>query len=316
MKWHPDKNPDKKEVAERKFKEISEAYDVLSDPEKRAIYDQYGEEGFKMGAGAGGAGNGFGGGMPGAGFHHRSAEDIFAEIFGRGGFGGPNFMDFMGGGGFGGPGGPPHFGGGGFQGANGHHHHHHGGHHQRRLKKDGAIEMKLGCSLEELYLGTQRRMKISRKKYDQATGATRLVPELLTIDVKPGWKKGTKITFQEKGDERPGHIPADIVFVVDEKPHTTFKRDGNDLVYVVRLPLRDALCGTTVELQSLDGRVLRIPVQDVADPQREKVVAGEGMPITKAPGTRGNLRIKFEVLYPQRLSDEQKAALRDILPAH
>jgi len=139
---------------------------------------------------------------------------------------------------------------------------------------------------------------------------------VVQIDVKPGWKGGTKITFNGKGDVRPGRLPADVVFTITEKNHATFVRSGNDLVCTHRVPLRDALCGTTVEVVTLDGRVLRVPVTEIITPHQEKAVAGEGMPINKSPGTRGNLRIKFEVLFPSQLNATQKQALRDVLPAH
>lgn len=191
----------------------------------------------------------------------------------------------------------------------------HGGHgHQhRRPKKDAAHEMELQCTLEDLYKGTMRRMKISRKRVD-ATGQPRQEAEILEINVRPGWKSGTKITFQEKGDENLGRIAADIVFVLKEKAHPTFKRDGNDLIYTHRLPLSEALCGTVIQLQTLDGRPLSIPIQEVISPQTEKVVAGEGMPVTKHPGQKGNLRLRFEVLFPRQLNDGQKAMLRQVLP--
>lgn len=278
---------------------------MLSDPQKRQIYDQYGEEGLKDGFFPGGGGGGGGGGT--AGFHPRAAEDIFAELFGRGGFGG-----FPGGGGgsFHASGMEDIFGGGGGFGG-----HRMNGGGPRRPKKDATHEMKLPCTLEELYTGSCRKMKISRRRIDPSTKVARQESEILSVDVRPGWKKGTKITFQEKGDEHPGRIPADIAFVVDEKRHPTFTRDGNDLVHVHRVPLREALTGTVVELQTLDNRMLRIPVNEIVKPSMQKVVAGEGMPISKSGG-KGNLRIKFEVLFPSQLSTDQKEALKAALPAH
>ena len=78
----------------------------------------------------------------------------------------------------------------------------------------------------------------------------------------------------------------------------------------------EALCGTMVQLQTLDGRALSVPVHEVASPSAEKVVPGEGMPLTKHPGQRGNLRIRFEVLFPRQLNDGQRAILRQVLPTH
>ncbi|KAF8400745.1 hypothetical protein HHK36_014045 [Tetracentron sinense] len=319
MKWHPDKNPNSKKEAEAKFKQISEAYEVLSDPQKRAVYDQYGEEGLKgippPGTGSSGGfpfGNGNSGGVNG--FNPRNAEDIFAEFFGNSPFGfgsaGPGkSMRFQsdGGGIFGG------FGGSGFG----------GGDNVFRTYSEGTsgggvprkpppVESKLLCSLEELYTGSTRKMKISRNVVD-ANG--RLIPEseILTIDVKPGWKKGTKITFPDKGNEQVNQLPADLVFVIDEKPHDIYKRDGNDIVVSQKVSLAEALAGTTVNLTMLDGRNLTFPVSDIVSPGYELVIANEGMPIVKEKGKRGDLRIKFDVKFPSRLTSEQRAGLNRIL---
>ncbi|KAH7425070.1 hypothetical protein KP509_11G038300 [Ceratopteris richardii] len=176
-------------------------------------------------------------------------------------------------------------------------------------RKAPPVESKLPCSLEELYTGSSRKMKISRNIAD-ASGKTLPIEEILTIDVKPGWKKGTKITFPEKGHEQPNVIPADLVFVIDEKPHDVFKRDGNDLVVTHKVPLVDALTGTTVSVTTLDGRTLTIPINEVISPGYEKVVPKEGMPIPKEPGKKGNLRIKFDIKFPNRLTTEQKAGVK------
>lgn len=139
------------------------------------------------------------------------------------------------------------------------------------------------------------------------------IDEILTIDVKPGWKKGTKITFPEKGNEQAGVVPADLVFVVDERPHNTFKRDGNDLIVGHKISLVEALTGCTISLHTLDGRMLNIPFSDVIYPGYEKVVPKEGMPIAKEAGRRGNLRIKFDIKFPIRLSSDQKNGIKKLL---
>nr|POF08045.1 dnaj like subfamily b member 13 [Quercus suber] len=136
------------------------------------------------------------------------------------------------------------------------------------------------------------------------------VEEILTIEIKPGWKKGTKITFPEKGNELPNVLPADLVFIIDEKPHSTFTRDGNDLVVTQTISLVEALTGYTVRLTTLDGRSLTIPINNVIHPDYEEVVPKEGMPIPKDPSKRGNLRIKFKIKFPTRLTDEQKSGIK------
>ncbi|KAI8543486.1 hypothetical protein RHMOL_Rhmol08G0222000 [Rhododendron molle] len=141
----------------------------------------------------------------------------------------------------------------------------------------------------------------------------RNVEEILTIEIKPGWKKGTKITFPDKGNQEPGVIPADLIFVVDEKPHAVFMRDGNDLVLNQEISLVEALTGKTLELTTLDGRNIIIPITEIVKPGYEVIVSNEGMPISKEPRRKGNLRIKFDVKYPSRLTTEQKSDLKRVL---
>ncbi|XP_073146473.1 uncharacterized protein [Henckelia pumila] len=309
MKWHPDKNPNNKKDAEAKFKQISEAYDVLSDPQRRQVYDQFGEEGLKGQVPPPGAGgfSGDAGGPTTFRFNPRHADDIFSEFFGFSTpFGGatdmgggsrlpsgfPRHMEEIfasfrnSAGGEGGSGGVP--------------------------RKAAAIERMLPCSLEDLYKGTSKKMKISRDVVD-ANGRPCTVEEILTIEIKPGWKKGTKITFPEKGNEQRGVIPSDLVFIIDEKPHNLFKRDGNDLIFTQKISLVEALTGFTVQVTTLDGRNLTIPVNNIVSPAYEEVVKGEGMPIPKEPGKKGNLRIKFNIKFPSRLTSEQKNGIKRLL---
>lgn len=312
MKWHPDKNPNNKKEAEAKFKQISEAYEVLSDPQKRAIYDQYGEEGLKGQVPtpeAGGAGFTNGGGPNVFRFNPRNAEDIFAEFFGEaappfGGMGGMGrkgarspFGDSM----FGGFGGESMFRS--FSEAGG---------SSAGPRKAPPVENKLHCTLEELYNGSTRKMKIYRNVVDGA-GKTTSVEEILTIEVKPGWKKGTKITFPEKGNGQPNVVPADLVFIIEEKPHDTFRRDGNDLIFTSKISLVEALTGCTVTVTTLDGRTLTVPCNEIISPSYEKIMPKEGMPIAKEPGKKGNLRIRFDIRFPTRLSSEQKTGIKRLL---
>ncbi|KAF8408041.1 hypothetical protein HHK36_007181 [Tetracentron sinense] len=285
MRWHPDKNPSNKKEAEAKFKQISEAYDVLSDPQKRQIYDLYGEEALKFDQVSPSSSGPNPNPNPSFRFNPRDAEDIFAEFFGGSDGGGRSRV----------------FGEGYFRNVG-----------NQPPRKAPAIENKFPCSLEDLYKGSKKKMKISRTVPD-AHGKPRTVEEILAIDIKPGWKKGTKITFPEKGNQEPGIIPADLVFVVDEKPHAVYKRDGNDLVVNQRISLLDALTGKILNLTTLDGRNLPVPVTDIIRPGYEVVIPSEGMPISKELGKKGNLRIKFDIKFPSRLTAEQKSDLQRVL---
>lgn len=136
------------------------------------------------------------------------------------------------------------------------------------------------------------------------------VEEILTINVKPGWKKGTRITFEEKGNVQQNVKPADVVFIVDEKPHSVFTRDGNDLIVTRTITLGEALKGYTVRLTTLDGRILNIPIDNVIHPNYEMTVPREGMPIQNEPSKRGKLTIKFNIKFPTSLTAEQKAGIK------
>ncbi|KAI3988883.1 hypothetical protein MKX01_016454 [Papaver californicum] len=155
-------------------------------------------------------------------------------------------------------------------------------------------------------------MKISREVTD-SSGRPTTAEEILTIVIKPGWKKGTKITFPEKGNEQRGMIPADLVFIIDEKPHNLFKRDSNDLIVSMKVSLVEALTGYTAQITTLDGRSLTIPVTSVITPTHEEVVKGEGMPIPKDPSKKGNLRVKFNIKFPAVLTPEQKTGIKRLL---
>jgi len=280
LKNHPEKTPND-QVAHEKFIQVSEAYDVLSDPRKRAVYDQFGEEGLKSGVPAG---SGAAGAWTQGYTFHGNAEKVFREFFG----GDNPFQEF-------------------YDRVDGDMHMGFGGLHGRGAKKqDPAIERELALSLQEVYHGCTKKMKISRRVMNDDGHTSSIRDKILTITVKKGWKPGTRITFPEEGDQGPNNVPADIVFIVKDKPHSRFRRSGVDLVYTAPVPLGKALTGCTVEINTLDDRILNVPINDIIRPGYTKRVPGEGMPITTDPTTRGDLVIEFDIEFPTSLSPARK----------
>eukprot|EP00879_Flechtneria_rotunda_P029304 GHRR01031648.1.p1 GENE.GHRR01031648.1~~GHRR01031648.1.p1 ORF type:complete len:152 (-),score=38.88 GHRR01031648.1:294-749(-) len=127
---------------------------------------------------------------------------------------------------------------------------------------------------------------------------------------------GTRITFSGKGDElAPGGPAADLVFVVKQTPHPQFDRKGNDLYTSVKLPLVSALTGGKASVRTPDGRNLTLVVKPPVSPGKQEIVVGEGMPISKEAGKKGDLHVKYDVVFPTRLTEQQKEQLRTVLPA-
>ncbi|PAA66066.1 hypothetical protein BOX15_Mlig016125g3 [Macrostomum lignano] len=286
LKYHPQKNAE--ESAKEKFLQIAEAYDVLSDNRKRAVYDQFGEEGLKAGVPHGF--NRSGAHTEGYTFHGDPLR-VFLEFFGNDN----PFREF-------------------FDRVDGDMHMSFGGLHGRgQKKKDEPIERDLVVSLEEIFHGCVKKMKIARRVMNEDGHTSSVREKILTIVVKRGWRQGTKITFPEEGDQGPNNVPADIVFVVKDKPHPRFRREGSDLIYTADIPLGRALTSYTVNITTLDDRVLHIPITDIVHPTFVKTVPGEGMPLPENPAQKGDLHIRFNVQFPTKLSAEQRKAIADVL---
>ncbi|PRP80476.1 hypothetical protein PROFUN_11698 [Planoprotostelium fungivorum] len=310
LQWHPDRNINNKEQAEVKFKEISEAYEVLIDKNKKEMYDLYGEEGLKGQPPPQNKPQNFSfGADPFRGqnnYTHRytpsSADDIFAQFFQNmagGGMGGFSRSPFMNGG--------PHF----------NPHHRFSGaktEHNRfyqyeprythteeeepptpmKAGKGEPIQGNLICSLEELYLGTTKNVKMTKNIKD-SSGRSVKTEKVFTIEVKKGWKEGTKITFPREGDIRPGEEPSDVVFYVKERMHEEYERHDNDLHLKIKIDLVDALRGRDTQISTLDGRKLKITSEGVITPQTRIVKKGE----------KGDLILTYDILFPAKMTEEQ-----------
>lgn len=118
----------------------------------------------------------------------------------------------------------------------------------------------------------------------------------MKIQVKPGWRKGTKVTFEGKGNEKLGYLPADIIFIIDEGKHPLFTREGDDLEIGVEIPLVKALTGCSNPIPLLVGDKMTLSYEDFIYPGYEKIIRGQGMPHRKDQARRGNLKKKLSSL--------------------
>ena len=333
VKYHPDKNPGDKE-AEEKFKEAAEAYDVLSNPDKRARYDQFGHAGMEGGAG------GYGGGGFGGGF---TMEDIFR-----------NFGDIFGGhfgGGFGG------FGGGGSRSG-------------RKVNRGSDLRVKVRLSLKEIAEGCTKRIKITKQiACDQCGGSgakdsnsystcpncngagytietvnsffgraqtQRVCPtcggegkvitspcskcrgegvvrgeEVVEIRIPAGVAEGMQLSVSGKGNAaRHGGISGDLLVVIEEEPNDLLIRDGSDLLHNLKIPVTTAILGGEVEVPTIDSKA-RIKI--AAGTQAGKVLRlkGKGLPELNGYG-RGDILVIVDIVIPTKLTSEEKKLLEKL----
>ncbi len=327
IKYHPDKNPDDK-AAEEKFKEAAEAYEVLSNAEKRQRYDQFGH------AGVGGAagGGGFGGGM--------NMEDIFSH-----------FGDIFGG----------HFGGGGFGGGRSS-----GGRRvmrgsnlrikvklnlqeiakgvEKKLKvnkfvscntchgsgaKNGQVNTCKQCNgsgtqvkVQQTFLGAMQTQttcsacngegKVVKDKCNTCHGDGIVrAEEVISVNIPAGVAEGMQLSVSGKGNAAPrGGINGDLLVLIEEEEHELLKRDGGNLFYDCYINFVDAALGTSVEIPTVDGKV-KIKID--AGTQSGKVLRlkNKGLPDVNSYG-HGDLLVNINIWTPQNLSSEEKKILEGL----
>ncbi|XCN73094.1 MAG: DnaJ C-terminal domain-containing protein [Candidatus Electrothrix aestuarii] len=286
VQYHPDKNPDNKE-AEAKFKEISEAYAVLSDEKKRQEYDTYGSAGFQQ---------------------RYSQEDIFRNFdlndilnqFGFGGGGGGGRTTFRFGGQNSGGGNPFDFfnqaGGGAHGGGCA------GGGCRPKPTKGQDQTYELAISLEDVLHGAEKNISLRRD------GGT----QNISVKVPKGIESGKRLRLSGKGAPSPtGGPPGDLYLKVTVQPHGMFTRDGDNLVTEKKVSFSQACLGTSVEVSSLDGRKFMLKVPAGVQQEAKLRIKGHGLP-SGPIGERGNIYVKVLIEVPKQLSPEQEAAIQKL----
>lgn len=332
IKYHPDKNPGDKE-AEEKFKEAAEAYDVLSTPEKRQRYDQFGH------AGVDGNGGGFGG-FGGFGGGGMSMEDIFSA-----------FGDIFGGGSFGGFGG---FGGGRSSG--------------RRVNKGSDLRIKVKVTLQDVAHGKETKVKLKKLvacPHCKGTGAkdgsayttcttcngsghvtrqqqsffglmqtTAVCPdcqgegkiikdkcthcggdgveqgeEVISISIPAGAADGMSFIMRGKGNApRHGGVNGDLIVLIEEEPDKDLLRDGNDILYNLFVSVPEAVLGESFEVPYIDGK-MKVNVEAGTQPGKILRYRGKGLPDVNGYG-RGDMLVKVNVWIPKNPSKEERSILQ------
>ena len=329
VQYHPDKNPDNKE-AEEKFKEAAEAYSVLSDPEKRQRYDQFGHDGLKQ--------NGFGGG--GFSGHGMSMDDIFSQF-------GSIFGDAFGGGGFG-----SFF----------------GGNTQRRTSNRGAdMRVNLRLTLEEIYSGVKKQIKIKRfescstchgeggsgkhtcpvchgtgkvrervnsffgqmiseKVCYQCQGQGTVVDSpcatchgegrvkqdaTVSIDIPAGVQDGNYMTLSGEGNSgKRGGSNGDLIVIFKEKEHEVFTRSGNDVIISCVISWPQAVLGDEIEVPTLNGKV-SFKINPGTEHGKIYRLRGKGLPVLHGH-RHGDQLVQIKIETPYQLEKGEKNLIKEL----
>jgi len=289
-KYHPDLNPGNKQ-AEAHFKEINAAYEVLSDPEKRKAYDQFGPDfaHFRAGAGAGaGPGPGFGAGPGGARYTWAGEgspfDDAAFEAFGGGGGGeGASIFEEL----FSRLGGRP-------------------GRGSRGAMRGQDAEAPIDITFEQAVKGVSTTLTVQRP-----TGDGSVRPERLEVRIPPGVRDGQRLRLRGRGSPGVGGGPAgDLYLVIQVQPHPYFRREGQDIYIDVPISISESALGTTVEVPTIHGRMaVRIPPGAASGTKLR--LKGQGAGDVQGLG-RGDQYCVLKIVPPRKLSDQQRQAFEQI----
>ncbi|XP_076952252.1 dnaJ protein ERDJ3B-like [Bidens hawaiensis] len=293
LKYHPDKNQGNEE-ANKKFAEINNAYEVLSNSEKRKIYDRYGEEGLKQHA----AGGGGGGGM--------DIQDIFKSFFGGGGDqeeeervvkGDDVIVDldatledlYM------------------------------GGTlkvwREKNILKPAPGKRRCNCRNEVYHrqIGPGMFQQMTEEVCEQCPNVKyEREGNFITVDIEKGMQDGQEVVFYEEGEPIIDGEPGDLKFRIRTAPHDRFRREGNNLHATATITLAQALVGFEKTITHLDDHLVNIGTKGITKPKEVKKFKGEGMPLHFS-NKKGDLYVTFEVLFPTSLTDDQKTKIKAIL---
>lgn len=281
LKYHPDRASGSKAEAEVAFSKICEAYDVLSNPARRAIYDQYGERGLKDGVPDGK------GGVKGGKYRfNNNPTEIFTAFFGTS----SPFADILG---ATGDAPLPEFYG-ELTGM------------QLPFSKSKAAPVKavLEVTLAEVYNGAEKVVSYSRKKLGE-DGTTSDEAVETSLYVKPGSEEGVIEVLEGLGDQGVHVLPGDVEIEMVIAGDDLWSRDGTTLLYKHAITLTEALTGKIIEVPTFDNRVLSVPVTQIVAPGDMLTVPGEGL-------VGGDLVIYFDITFPKTLTPAQKKTIKGV----
>ena len=293
LKYHPKVcSPENSAQSEYHFQKLCEAYEVLSDPIKKEIYDIYGHEGLKNGIidKKGKIKSGY--------IYSGNGHEIFEKFMGT-----ENPFTLK-----------DEYEKGFFDEEK---------EENKKISEDKIqnIDVNLECTLEELYNGCVKNIKYKKKVIGFDFRSTEEKEVSLDVEVFKGYDKNTVITFKGMGNQSPGIKDSDLLVHIKEKKHKCFQRvNKNDLIYVHKIDLAQALNSEPVRFTTLDGRKLNISVDEIISPSTVKVVPGEGMPIYESEINvrdlnvkKGDLFIKFDIKFPEYIDPVKKVEITNLL---